>query len=131
MGVWEGPQYLPMTTTQSLASNDVTNTRWQRPCPGYFGFIYVQWKEVEMRRPYLHTVVVLFVVVSCSSTPVQLTGELDNKCRGLLSVGLSPTSTFLTQTQVHTQTHTCNCCWMMLYFQAHKNFKPQCTDTFL
>ena len=30
-----------ISTMQTLAPNDVTNTRWQRPYPGYFGFIFL------------------------------------------------------------------------------------------
>lgn len=33
-----------------MATNVVTSTRWQRSCAGSFGFIVVQWEEVEMRH---------------------------------------------------------------------------------
>ena len=40
-----------ISTAQTLAPNDVKNTRWQRPYPGYFGFTFVQWEEMETFHP--------------------------------------------------------------------------------
>lgn len=34
-------------TAQSLTPNEVTGTRWRRSSPGYLGFIFVKWVEVE------------------------------------------------------------------------------------
>ncbi len=47
--------HTPITTAQ-LAPNDVTSVRWQRLYPGYFGFIFVQWKNVETCHPSLYAV---------------------------------------------------------------------------
>ena len=52
-GLWAGPR------EQTLASNDVKLTRWQRPYPGYFGFTFEQWEEVEAHRPSLYTLSVV------------------------------------------------------------------------
>ncbi len=41
----------PIITAQTLVPHDVTSARWQRP----FGFTFVRWEEVEMRRPSLYT----------------------------------------------------------------------------
>ncbi len=50
------PRLHPMiTTAQTLAPNDITSARGQGLYPGYFGFICVQWEEVETYRPYLYT----------------------------------------------------------------------------
>ena len=40
-----------VTNAQTVAPNDVISTRWQRSLPGYFGYSFVQWEEVEMCRP--------------------------------------------------------------------------------
>ena len=36
---------------QTLAQNDITSARWQRPFPGYYGFTFVQWEEAETCYP--------------------------------------------------------------------------------
>ncbi len=57
MGGISTPRLHPLiTTVQTLVPNDVTNTRWHCPYPGYFGFIFVRWEEMEMRCLSLHTV---------------------------------------------------------------------------
>ena len=43
----------PITTAQTPAPNYLS--RWQLPYPGYFGFTFVQWEEVETRRPSVYT----------------------------------------------------------------------------
>ena len=35
----------------TLAPNDVTKSRWQRPYLGYIGFTFVMWEEAKTRRP--------------------------------------------------------------------------------
>ena len=39
---------LPITTEQT--PNDIKGARWRHAYPKYFSFIFVQRKEVEMRR---------------------------------------------------------------------------------
>lgn len=43
---------LPIATAQTLAKNDITSARYQRPNQGYF----VQLEEMEKCRPSLYTV---------------------------------------------------------------------------
>ncbi len=51
-----GDTAAPSPITTAPTPNDVTSTRWQRPYPGYFGFTFAQWFEVETRRPSLYSV---------------------------------------------------------------------------
>ncbi len=46
--------HTPITTAQTVAPNDVTSARLKHLYLGYFGFIFVQWEEVETRRPSLY-----------------------------------------------------------------------------
>lgn len=48
--------HTPITTTQTVAPNDVTNAREQHLYLGCFGFIFVKWDIVERHRPSLYTV---------------------------------------------------------------------------
>lgn len=43
----------PITPAQTLAPNDITRTRWPRPCLGCLGFSFVRWEEVKPWWPTL------------------------------------------------------------------------------
>lgn len=49
------PKHLdrPVVAASSVGHNDINNTRWQLPHPGYFGSIVVQREEVETCHPSL------------------------------------------------------------------------------
>ena len=44
-------------TITARNKNDITSARWQHLYSRHFGFVFIQWKEVETRHPSLYTVI--------------------------------------------------------------------------
>ncbi len=57
-----------MIKTSKRHLKDVIGARWQQPYLGYFGFAFLQWKEIETRRPSLLLLLLYFYNLLSKST---------------------------------------------------------------